>query len=162
MAALLGLAPIAAHVFDPIRNSAGNLVFGSLIISAGLGLVGLAVWDLILARFPGPLAVSLPDPLRRRYEWREQNTYDALTDRRVILWEPAPTFWRSVQVRSIRARDLSGTSRTQRADGSGDVSLEVVGAQINEVSGPRTLGRLRRLEKVREVDVLVRASLLPD
>lgn len=158
--AVLGLAPIAAHVLDPVRNSAANLLFGGMVIAAGVALIGLSVWDLIRGRLPEPVRTPLPDPIRRHYEWAERHNFYALTDRRVILWEPVGTS--QVRVRSVRAQALSGTSRTERPDGSGDLALEVVGPRSSEMSGPTTLGQLRRLEKVREAEALIRATLFGD
>ena len=88
-----------------------------------------------------------------------QETCYALTDQRIILWEPAGA--RTLSIRSWRPADVSGLSRTQTEDGSGDVILEIIAPHRGKV-GPVALGRLRGIDRVREVEALIRSTLLPD
>ena len=53
-------------------------------------------------------------------------------------------------------------SRTERPDGTGDILLESTGQLPNGMNGPIVLARLRRLDGVREVEALIRATLFGD
>lgn len=90
-------------------------------IAAATGRPAFGLGGVVFALFGLPfLAVGLgmlTSPI-----WagrRALRTCYALTNRRVIVWEPG--WFGGVQVRSYRAEELGSMTRNQRADGSGDL-----------------------------------------
>jgi len=89
-----------------------------------------------------------------------RKTCYALTDRRAIVWEGS--LWNGVRVRSYRPEELRAMARNQRGDGSGDLVFE----EIHTPGGRGRLQTIRRgflaIEDVRNVEALVRSTLLDD
>ena len=118
---------------------------------------GFVAGGLIL--FAGGMALACMGARAMHTHQARASSY-ALTDRRVILREPVP--FGQIRVRSFRAGDMSGMSRTERPDGTGDILLESLGQLPNGLPGPFVLARLRRLDGVREVEALIRSTLIGD
>ncbi len=167
---LLGCALVLVGLFDQPSVMGGPLIVGCFLGMVSLVILWVGFHDLI-GLFP-----AVTDPLRAWYRRQDRETHYALTDRRVILWEPA-WFGRVVQVRSIRANELSGMKRLQREDGSGVLFLENMARLpseqtglvtlahlrgIGEQTGLVTLAHLRGIDDVRHVEALIRATLFAD
>ncbi len=108
-------------------------------IAVGIGLIASPVWLRSQAR----------------------KTLYALTNRRAIIWEPA--WFGATTVRNYTAAGLGHMSRTERADGSGDLVFEEIttyGSNNNGTSSRTTRRGFLSIDKVREVEELVRRTLL--
>ncbi|VTR97160.1 hypothetical protein [Tuwongella immobilis] len=99
------------------------------------------------------------------YRQAKQTCY-ALTDRRAILWQSG--FWGSVNVRSYRPDALGKMTRTDYADGTGDLIFEELLTLNSHRSSRATMNTTMTrhgfiaIRKVREVEMLLRRVLLPD
>ena len=131
-------------------------------IAAATGRPAFGLGGVVFALFGLPfLAVGLgmlTSPI-----WagrRALRTCYALTNRRVIVWEPG--WFGGVQVRSYRAEELGSMTRNQRADGSGDLIFREFTTYAP--NGRRNVTRhgLMAIERVREVEALIRSTLLHD
>ena len=91
---------------------------------------------------------------------RALRTCYALTDRRVIVWNPG--WFGGVQVRSYRPQELGSITRNQRGDGSGDLIFREF--TTFGPNGRRNVTRdgLMAVENVKEVEALIRSTLLHD
>jgi hypothetical protein len=95
--------------------------------------------------------------------WRRaKRTCYALTDRRAILWQAG--WFGSVEVRSYSPAELTRISRTEHADGSGDLVFEEVLSLGRDSDGHRTTRTTRHgfmaISNVREIEELLRKALL--
>ena len=161
MVGLLGMSCVLIGLFDQPGVIVGVVMFGLCLGMISLVILVVGLRDLLGVLLPGTAILAAPDPIQRWFERRARATRYALTDRRIILWEPAG--YNDVRVRSLRRKDLSGISRTQRADGSGDLFLEVMAhSVVDGSSAPVPLGSLRKISEVRAVEVLIRATLFDD
>src|SRR5437660_832775 len=95
------------------------------ILVAGVMSAGLMVPCGLPFVAVGILLMASPVWLRRR----ARQTIYALTDRRAIVWEPG--WLGAATVRNYTAAGLARMSRTERADGSGDLVFE----EFTTVSG---------------------------
>ncbi len=87
-----------------------------------------------------------------------RKTCYALTDRRAIVWEGG--LWHGTRVRSYRPGDLRSMARNQRGDGSGDLIFEEVTTFGNRGRQQTVRRGFLAIEDVREVEGLVRSTLL--
>lgn len=160
----IGFTAVLLGLFDQLFVQSGAILIGVASSLMGLGLMGLGLRDLIGLSPSADGSRPSVDPLRnwfdRRYDRRIENTCYALTDRRIILCEPAG--FGNLKVRSLRPGDFTGISRTQRPDGSGGISLEIMAVQPTGISGPVPLGSLCGIDDVRAVEALIRATLFED
>jgi len=143
-----------------------------LLVPCGIVFTAFALIWIVLAAFlsagimapcglpfvaVGILLMGSPIWLR----WRARQMIYALTDRRALVWEPA--WWGTVTVRAYTAAGLGRMSRTERADGSGDLVFEEFTTVSNGTNGT-TSHTTRRgflaIDHVREVEDLVRRTLL--
>jgi hypothetical protein len=89
---------------------------------------------------------------------RAKKTAYALTDRRAIVMEPG---WFSGRtVRSYDGQQLGRMARTERSDGSGDLVFEDYYTRDSDGGRMRTIRGFMAIDRVREVEELVRKSLL--
>jgi hypothetical protein len=106
----------------------------------------------------GLAMVLSPIWLRRR----ARQTVYALTSKRAIIWEPGLVG--SVTVRNYSAAGLGRMTRTERADGSGDLVFEEFVTTSTNSEGYRTSTTNRRgflgIDNVRKVEELIRLTLL--
>jgi hypothetical protein len=95
---------------------------------------------------------------------RAKRTCYALTDQRAIVW--VARWPRSTEVRSFKPSDLGKMSRRDYADGSGDLIFEEFLYMTRDCDGDLQSQRTERgflgIADVREVEELVRRTLLPD
>ncbi|HEV3255374.1 MAG TPA: hypothetical protein VG013_00710 [Gemmataceae bacterium] len=137
------------------------------VVFTGFALVWIVVAVVVSAGLMAPcslpfvavgiLLMASPVWLRRR----ARQTMYALTDRRAIVWEPA--WWGTVTVRDYTAAGLGRMSRTERADGSGDLVFEeftTVSSSSNGTTSSTTRRGFLAIDHVREVEDLVRRTLL--
>jgi hypothetical protein len=113
-------------------------LFGLPFLAVGLGMLTSPIW---MGR-------------------RALRTCYALTNRRVIVWEPG--WFGGVQVRSYRPPELGSMTRNQRSDGSGDLIFREF--TTFGPNGRRNVTRhgLMAIERVQEVEALIRSTLLHD
>jgi hypothetical protein len=106
----------------------------------------------------GLLLVASPIWLRRRAE----KTVYALTNQRALIWEPG--LFGNFTVRNYTAAGLGHVSRTERADGSGDLVFEEYVTYGTDGQGHGTASTIRRgflgINDVRKVEELIRLTLL--
>jgi hypothetical protein len=142
---ILGVLPISVGVGFFIWAAADRQGDTRVGIAAFLTTLGLALLGLLLLT------------MRTNRRIHERSCY-ALTDRRAILW--IPEAFGKVVVRSLFRKELRGLYRKELPDGSGDLILEEVttpnptGMPVTSVKG------FHRIERVREVEQLVRDTLL--
>jgi hypothetical protein len=139
------------------------IVMASTIVGKAANVGGPAVFDFFpLCGLPfllvGLFMVSSPYWLRRK----AQRTLYALTNQRALIWEPG--FFGSFTLRNYTAAGLGRMSRTERADGSGDLVFEEFVTYGANSQGHRTASTTRRgflgINDVRKVEELVRLTLL--
>ena len=113
-------------------------LFGLPFLAVGLGMLTSPIWA-------GRRALK---------------TCYALTNRRVVVWNPG--WFGGVQVRSYRAGELGAMVRNQRGDGSGDLIFQEF--TTFGPNGRRNVTRhgLMAVERVHEVEALIRSNLLRD
>jgi len=171
---LIGLFSLLIGLFDRADLQVEPFLLGLFLVAISLVVVVAGFSDRISGFFT-ETGIHLPfGSIGTWFDRRTRDTWYALTDRRVILSEPA-LFGRVVQVRSIRANELSGMKRLQREDGSGALFLEIMARLPSEQTGlvimaglPSgqtglvTLVHLRGIEDVRSVEALIRATLFAD
>ncbi len=87
-----------------------------------------------------------------------RKTCYALTNRRAILWEA--TLLSGVRVRSYRPDQLQSLARHQRGDGSGDLIFEEVTTFSNQGRRQVLARGFQAIEDVRNVEALLRTTLL--
>jgi hypothetical protein len=151
--ALLGIPVIASAVLSTTRDS-------------GLGGAGGGPWwfeafitSMRLLFIVAPVLIGLglfsfPYWMYRR----ARRTCYALTDQRAIVWA---TGWRpGTEVRSFQAADLGELARRDFADGSGDVIFEKTITRDSEGSIKRKEWGFHAIENVRDVEELIRRTLL--
>lgn len=147
-----------------------------LVVGTIAGAVGLVILLAELGRRPEGKAAASAEVtttllglaavfLAGAWAWskfgpRDRRVAYALTDHRVILREPFPLG--QVRVRSFRAQDLVRISRIERADGSGMILLEGSGRGPNGTQEPVQLACLVGLDRAREVEALIRSTLMAD
>jgi hypothetical protein len=117
-------------------------LFGVPFVLIGLGMLSSPFW---------------------MYRQAKRTCY-ALTDQRAIVW--AAGWFRSTEVRSFAPSDLSRMSRRDYADGSGDLIFEEFLYMTRDCDGDLQSQMTERgflgIADVREVEELVRRTLLPD
>jgi hypothetical protein len=105
----------------------------------------------------GVFLIASPIWLRNR----ARKVLYALTDRRAIIWEPG--WFGRITIRNYTAAGLGRMSRVEGPDGSGDLVFEEITTVSSSNSGTSTYTTRRGflcIDKVREVDELVRRTLL--
>jgi hypothetical protein len=87
-----------------------------------------------------------------------KRTVYALTDRRALIWQPS--LFGSSEVRSYTANGLGHMSRVERGDGAGDLVFEEYYTYGNKGGSSRHQRGFLAVPRVREVEDLVRRTLL--
>ena len=118
------------------RGGSWFALFGLPFVMVGLALVGSPVW----------------------YGYKASKMCYALTDRRAIIWEPI--IFGGLQIRSYVANALGSMVRNQRGDGSGDLIFEEIVRYSNKGRRSVTQRGFLAINDVRDVDNLIRATLL--
>ncbi|WP_435009430.1 hypothetical protein P12x_000682 [Tundrisphaera lichenicola] len=81
----------------------------------------------------------------------------ALTNRRAITWEPSP--WAGTQIRSYGRAELTSIARNQRGDGSGDLIFQEFVTYGRRGRTNVTRRGFFGIDRVREVENLIRTNL---
>ena len=137
---------IVFAVFAVFWMVGATVVTGGFLAPCGLPFLGVGI-----------ALIASPAWLRRQ----ARNTVYALTDRRALVWEPG--WFGSVTVRSYTAAGLGHMSRSERADGGGDLVFEEFSTTNYSNDGPRSYTTRRGflgIDRVRAVEELVRQTLL--
>jgi hypothetical protein len=124
------------------------IVTNGLMAPCGLPFLAVGVWLMFSPVWLGRQA---------------RRTLYALTDRRAIIWEPG--WFGAFTVRNYTAAGLGRMSRTERADGSGDLVFEEITTVTTSGNTGTRYNTVRRgflgIDNVREVEDQVRRTLLP-
>jgi hypothetical protein len=129
---------------------------GGIVVAAVIALV--ADFFIVLALFNGA------SERKARRESLEETTY-ALTDRRVIVWQPVRMLWGSwqpgapstaIQVASHPRSAIREIHRVEYPDGSGDIQIRCV----DDEGSWNSTSLISRVADVRRVERLIRDALL--
>jgi hypothetical protein len=134
-----------------------SLGMGAFAVGAGEGMGGLFACFSLFGLIPAVVGVLLvTSPLWMASVARK--TVYALTDKRAIIWEPS--LFSAVQVRSYAASGLGAMTRNERGDGSGDLVFEEYYTYNRNGGSTRQQRGFLGIDRVRDVETLVRQTLL--
>ncbi len=161
----------------PVRPQVGSgcLVLGAILalVPGGVGLTCLGIameqrnapgadagyWEMGIAGVVvGLLFFGLSALAVRSSRKNAEQTCYAVTDRRAIVWVPEMG---GLAVRSYYPKDLGSMYRKETADGTGSVIFQDLTVSNQKgVGGMQERGFLR-IDQVRKIEELIRATLLP-
>ena len=149
----LALPAIPLALFGVVFAGFGGFWITS--VNRQLGGDGFALFGLPFV-FIGLAAMLSPG----WFVWAASQTRYAVTDRRVLLLEPRLGL--GVQVRSYEPGALTNIIRTQRGDGSGDLIFEEIRTFDHQGHSRITHRGFKGIANVRQVEELIRSTLLVD
>jgi hypothetical protein len=151
------------------RPRPGRMVLASLPVFAfGIFFSGFAlfwIWaasrkDGLFALFGLPFLAAglamLGSPLWAGY--KASRTVYAVTDRRAVIGEPG--LWDGFRVRSYDPGQLRSMVKNQRGGGSGDLVFEEITSYSRRGPGHVTRRGFLAIDRVSEVEALIRSNLL--
>jgi len=137
-----GIASLSGFVFRPPAQGMDSLVGGECTFVGAVGLVlvvAITIYQFVLHS-------------------RSRRTCYALTDRRAVVWRPAPGA-EGLEVRSFRPAEFNTLFRIDHGDGSGDLIFHEITVAAGVKPQPVRQGFLG-IRQVRQVEALVRKTLL--